>query len=84
MARKTRAKPAKSAASSWWAERSKILAKESKPKAKKTVAKRGTKKVAKAEKGDIYFCDTCGCEMVCVEPGAEEIICCGEPMELVC
>ena len=82
MARKTRAKPAKSAASSWWAERSKVLAKapESKPKAKKARAKRG----AKAEKGDIYFCDTCGCEMVCVEPGAEEIICCGEPMELVC
>ncbi|VVB87155.1 Uncharacterised protein [uncultured archaeon] len=72
-------------ASSWWKERSKIVAKttESKPKAKRASAKK-TKKAGKAEKGEMYYCEVCGSEVVCVEDSAGSITCCEEPMCLVC
>ncbi len=87
MAKKTKAKAksTRSTASSWWNERSKVLTKktESKPtKAKKGRAR--AKKASKTEKGKMYYCETCGCEMVCVEPGEESVItCCDEPMLVV-
>jgi desulfoferrodoxin-like iron-binding protein len=88
MAKKKASSSTTSSASSWWKERSKIMAsasktvaKTAKPKAKKKVK---AKKAGKAKKGEIYYCDVCGCEVVCVEPGAGEIICCEEPMCLVC
>lgn len=76
----------KSAAPSWWGERSKILApvaKTAKPKSKKK-AKAKKAKLEKAEKGSMYYCEVCGAEIVCVSPGAGELICCEEPMCLVC
>ncbi len=68
----------KSATSSWWNERSKILAKKTETKPAKT------KKAGKAEKGKTYYCEVCGCQLICVEPSAEEIVCCDQPMCLVC
>ncbi len=86
MAKKTKSKSTTNPASSWWKERSKIVAKttESKPaKAKRTSTKK-TKKAAKAEKGEMYYCEVCGSEVVCVEDSAGAIVCCEEPMCLVC
>lgn len=81
MARKTKA--ATSRASSWWEERKKMQAvKKTKPARRKT-KKVQTKKAERAEKGEIYYCDVCGCEIVCVESSAREIVCCDEPMLLV-
>jgi len=83
MAKKTKSKSTTTPASSWWKERSKIIAKttESKPaKAKKAK----TKKAARAEKGEMYYCEVCGSEVVCVEDSAGSILCCDEPMCLVC
>ena len=85
MAKKTKAKPTKSSASSWWTERGKIMAmktaSKAKPKAKKKVA---AKKAKKAERGMAYVCDVCGCEMVCVSDSAGNVMCCEEPMSLIC
>jgi len=56
-----------------------------KKKTAKTVPAKSKKaKTKKAEKGEMYYCTVCGCEMVCVSPAAGEIICCEEPMSLVC
>ena len=81
MATKTKPKSSANPASSWWKERSKIVAKTSKP-AKPIRAK--PKKAAKAEKGEMYYCEICGSEVVCVEDSAGSIACCDEPMCLVC
>ncbi len=84
MARKTKAKSTRSTKSSWWDERSKILTK--KTEAKPAKAKKGrtrAKKAAKPERGQMYYCETCGCEMVCIEPGEEAVMCCDEPMIVV-
>ena len=86
MAKKTKSKST-TPASSWWKERSKIVAKTTaskpaKPKAKKAKAK--TKKAARAKKGEMYYCEVCGSEVVCVEDSAGAILCCEEPMCLVC
>jgi len=83
MAKKIESKSAPSTASSWWKERSKITAKKAqtaKPKAKKKVK---TIKAAKAEIGNTYICEVCGCEMVCASDSSGEIVCCEEPMCLV-
>ena len=88
MAKKTKSKSTKTATSSWWNERSKVLAKTTdkpvKGKTKKVKAKAVKAKKAKAaEKGDIYYCESCGCELVCVEAGEEaSVVCCDEPMML--
>jgi hypothetical protein len=42
-----------------------------------------TKKAAKIEKGEKYYCEVCGCEMVCVKPSEAAVVCCEEPMLLV-
>ena len=83
MAKKTKPKATPSTASSWWKERSKILAKkaESRP-AKAKAKKRKSKKAKKAATGKTYYCEVCGCEMICVEPSAREIVCCDVPMLL--
>ena len=85
MAKKTASKSTTSSASSWWNERSKIMAmksetKVSKPKAKKKVK---TKKASKAETGQTYYCEVCGCEMVCASDSAGAVVCCDESMCLV-
>ncbi len=59
---------------------SKTVAK-AKPKTKK---KAKTKKAKKAVRGAAYVCEVCGSEVVCVEDSAGSIICCEEPMCLVC
>ncbi|MDD5474795.1 MAG: hypothetical protein PHU34_11725 [Candidatus Methanoperedens sp.] len=83
MAKKKASKPAKTAASSWWSARSKIASSASKPVAK-TVKPKSKKKAGKAEKGEMYYCEVCGSEVVCVEDSAGSIVCCEEPMCLVC
>ncbi len=86
MARKKASKSTTSSESSWWKERSKIMAsaktvaKTAKPRARK---KAGARK-AKAERGMAYVCDVCGCEMVCVTDSAGDVICCEQPMTLIC
>ena len=83
MAKKTKSKSTKTATSSWWNERSKLLAKTTEKPAKGKARKARPKKAKTSEKGDIYYCETCGCEMVCVEPGEEaSVVCCDEPMML--
>ena len=87
MAKKKTSSSTTSSKSSWWKERGKIMAsaktvaKTAKPKAKKKVT---AKKTKKAERGAAYVCDVCGCEVVCVEDSAGSIVCCEEPMCLVC
>lgn len=70
-------------ASSWWKERSKITAKTTEAKPAKAKSAK-TKKAAKAEKGERYYCEVCGSEIVCLEDSSGAIICCEEPMCLVC
>ena len=52
-----------------------------KAESKSTKAK--TKKAEKAEKGERYYCEVCGCEMVCIKPSEAAVVCCEEPMVLV-
>ncbi|MDO8725324.1 MAG: hypothetical protein Q7J35_04575 [Candidatus Methanoperedens sp.] len=59
----------------------KTESKVEKPKSKKAVR---TKKAQKAEKGMSYICEICGCEMNCVSDSAGTVICCEEPMSLIC
>ena len=79
MARKTARKPA----SSWWSERSKIQTMKSEAKPVRQKKKVRTKKASKAETGQTYYCEVCGCEMVCASDSEGEVVCCGEPMLLV-
>ncbi len=85
MPKKTKSKST-TPASSWWKERSKIVAKttEPKPAKAKRASTKKTKKAGKAEKGEMYYCEVCGSEVVCVEDSAGAIVCCEEPMCLVC
>jgi hypothetical protein len=83
MANKIVSKSAPSTASSWWKERSKIIANKAvtaKPRAKKKVK---TMKASKAETGFTYYCEVCGCEMVCASDSSGVIVCCEEPMCVV-
>ena len=36
-----------------------------------------------AEKGEVYRCNICGNVVEVLEGGAGELVCCGEPMELL-
>ncbi|VVB50560.1 Uncharacterised protein [uncultured archaeon] len=83
MAKESASKPTTSSASSWWSERGKITSRKSGTAAAKPKKKVRTKKAAKAESGQTYYCEICGCEMVCASDSAGEIICCEEPMCLV-
>lgn len=69
--------------SSWWNERSKIMAMKSETKTAKPKKKVKTKKASKAETGQTYICEICGCEMVCASNSSGEVVCCGEPMCIV-
>lgn len=87
MAKKKASSSTTSSASSWWKERGKIMTSASKTVAKakpKTKKKVKAKKTGKAKKGGMYYCEVCGSEVVCVEDSAGSIICCEEPMCLVC
>ncbi len=42
-----------------------------------------TKKSAKIEKGEKYYCEVCGCEIVCIKPSEASVVCCEEPIVLV-
>jgi len=35
------------------------------------------------EVGQIYYCNICGNKVEVIESGEGELVCCGEPMELV-
>ncbi len=58
------------------------LAKKTESKPNKTNTKK-TKKAEKVEKGERYSGEVCGCEVVCIEPSTEAIVCCDEPMLLI-
>lgn len=81
MAKKTVSKS--TTASSWWNERGKIMAMKSETKTSKPKKKVKTKKASKAETGQTYVCEICGCEMVCASDSSGEVVCCGEPMLVV-
>jgi len=53
--------------------------KSTKPKTKEVK----TKKAEKIEKGEKYYCEVCGCEIVCIKPSEASVVCCEEPMVLV-
>ncbi|MCW3997410.1 MAG: hypothetical protein NWF10_02435 [Candidatus Bathyarchaeota archaeon] len=38
------------------------------------------KKMDKAEKNCSYFCDACGCEVVCKKPSDSPLVCCDQIM----
>ena len=81
MPKRSESKSDPSTASSWWGERSKIMAKKAgTAKPRKKVK---TRKAAKAETGQTYYCEVCGCEMVCASDSSGEVVCCEEPMGLV-
>ena len=42
------------------------------------------KTAEKAEKGKGYVCEVCGFEIVCVSDSAGNVICCEQPMCLIC
>ncbi len=65
------------------ARTSKTKSKPTKANTKEVKAKKA-EKPQKAEKGERYYCEVCGCEVACIKPGAEAIVCCDEPMLLVC
>jgi hypothetical protein len=81
MANKTASKSTTS--SSWWNERGKIMAMKSETKTAKPKKKVKAKKASKAETGQTYICEVCGCEMVCASDSSGEVVCCGEPMCIV-
>lgn len=84
MAMKKASKSTTSSSSSWWSERGKIMASASKTAESKTRKKAGARKAKKAERGMAYICDVCGCEMVCVSDSVGDVICCEQPMRLIC
>jgi hypothetical protein len=55
----------------------------SETKAVKPKKKVKTKKASKAETGETYYCEVCGCEMICASDSSGEVVCCEEPMCLV-
>ena len=83
MARKIRSRSAPSTASSWWSERGKITARKAGIRTAKAKKKVKTIKAAKAKTGLTYYCEVCGCEMVCASDSSGEVVCCEEPMCLV-
>jgi len=48
-----------------------------KPKVK---ASRKGKKMTRAKKGETYYCEVCGCEIMCATSSEGPIICCDEVM----
>ncbi len=58
---------------------------KSKPTKAKTkeVKTKKTEKAGKTKKGERYYCDVCGCEIVFIKPSAEAVVCCDEPMLLI-
>jgi ribosomal 30S subunit maturation factor RimM len=49
-------------------------------KAKSTKVKKRKNKMNKAEKGTLYHCDVCGCEVVSITPSRGPVMCCDEVM----
>ena len=49
-------------------------------KGKSLKVKKGKNKMKEAEKGTLYFCNTCGCEIVCTTPSEGPLVCCDEVM----
>ena len=54
--------------------------KAKKPKIAKAETRKARTKMEKTEKGALYICDSCGCEIVCTTPGKSALICCEEIM----
>ena len=42
--------------------------------------KKTSTKMQKAEKNGVYYCDSCGCELVCTTPSKGPITCCSDVM----
>jgi hypothetical protein len=54
--------------------------KAKKPKIAKAETGKARTKMKKTEKGALYICDSCGCEIVCTTGGKSALICCDEIM----
>lgn len=54
--------------------------KAKRPKTAKVEPKKARAKMKKTEKGALYICDICGCEIVCTTPGRSALVCCNEIM----
>jgi len=60
------------------------VAKKTLSKLKKTKTKEvKTKKGEKIEKDEKYYCEICGCEIVCIKSSEAAVVCCEEPMVIV-
>ncbi len=49
-------------------------------KPSKAKASRKGKKMSKAKKGETYYCEVCGCEIMCTTRSESPLICCDEVM----
>ncbi|WP_018124054.1 desulfoferrodoxin FeS4 iron-binding domain-containing protein [Desulfovibrio oxyclinae] len=36
-----------------------------------------------AQEGELYYCESCGMKVEVKEAGGGELVCCGEPMQVV-
>ena len=64
-------------------ERKPIKTKAAGKKAKAVARARKGKKMKKAEKGETYYCEVCGCEIVCTKDSESPIVCCEEVMYVI-
>ncbi len=56
--------------------------KTAKPSKAKARSKKG-KKMSKAKKGETYYCEVCGCEVICTTSSESPLICCDEVMYII-
>lgn len=56
-----------------------VKVKEVKKTKAKTRARKG-KKMTRAKKGETYYCEVCGCEIMCTTSSKSPLICCDEVM----
>ncbi len=48
----------------------------------KARSKKG-KKMSKAKKGETYYCEVCGCEVMCTTSSESPLVCCDEVMYVI-
>ncbi len=52
-------------------------------KPSKAKASRKGKKMSKAKKGETYYCEVCGCEVMCTTSSESPLVCCDEVMYII-
>ncbi len=56
-----------------------VKVKAAKPQKAKARSKKG-KKMTRAKEGETYYCEVCGCEVMCTTSSKSPIVCCDEVM----